>query len=276
MRWRVLLIIIVVACGHSRPVLTQAERTALAGTARTAYDRKDYPACYEALERAETWYDAACCRALAGSAAAAFADLERAPIRDLTHFEADPDLASLHADPRWPALREAIGRRFAEYRKTVNAELLQLFTDDQADRMLPIEQMDWKVIEPRDRAREQRVDAIVAAGGAKVADDHYHAAMVLQHGKDPSSKQRAHDLAVKAATLDPSHGRAKWLAAAALDRMLMEQHKPQKYGTQFQIRDGVWILWEVDPAVTDAERAAWNVPPLAAAKARAAAMNAHE
>ena len=86
--------------------------------------------------------------------------------------------------------------------------------------------------------------------------------------------QRAHDLAVRAVELDPHHERAKWLAAAALDRKLMDEHKPQKYGTQFQMRGGVWVLWEVDPTVTDAERDAWNVPPLAAAKARAAAMNA--
>lgn len=281
---RVLVLAVAAACSHSEPAArtapppaapapTHAQRIALKGKGRVAYDRKDYVACSDALERAETWYDAACCQALAGHADAAFADLARADIRELDHVEVDPDLASLHADQRWPKLREVVGQRLAEYRKTLNAELLQLFTDDQADRMLPPEQMDWNVIEPRDRAREKRVDEILAAGDAKVADDYYHAAMVFQHGNLPRSKQRAHDLAVKAVKLDPHHDAAKWLAAAALDRLLMEDHKPQKYGTQFQIRNGVWFLWDVDPTVTDEERDAWNVPPLAEAKAHVAAMN---
>ena len=54
----------------------------------------------------------------------------------------------------------------------------------------------------------------------------------------------------------------------------MYDKKPQKYGTQFQKQGDVWVLWEVDPATTDEERAKWDVPPLAEAKARAVQMNA--
>lgn len=55
----------------------------------------------------------------------------------------------------------------------------------------------------------------------------------------------------------------------------MRQGKPQKYGTQYVAagpRWRVWTwgkryrLWDVDPATTDAERAEWGVPPLAAAQ----------
>ncbi len=49
--------------------------------------------------------------------------------------------------------------------------------------------------------------------------------------------------------------------------------KPQLYGTQFRKEGERWVLYEVDPAVTDEERARWNVPKLEAAKARAAKMN---
>lgn len=45
-------------------------------------------------------------------------------------------------------------------------------------------------------------------------------------------------------------------------------------GTQYKKVDGAWIVWSVDPAITDAQRAAWEVPPLAEAEARAAQMNA--
>jgi hypothetical protein len=139
---------------------------------------------------------------------------------------------------------------------------------------VPVDQIDWAAVTPRDQARRRRVDAIVAAGQAKVADDYYHAAMVYQHGDTPDDAGRAHDLALAAVKLDPGHDTARWLAAASLDRQLMYQGKPQRYGTQYKRLDGVWTLWDVDPTVTDDERAAWNVPPLASALARAAAMNA--
>lgn len=54
----------------------------------------------------------------------------------------------------------------------------------------------------------------------------------------------------------------------------MRQNKPQQDGTQFVERNGVWALYPVDDSVTDADRAEWNVPPLAEARRRAEAMNA--
>jgi hypothetical protein len=44
---------------------------------------------------------------------------------------------------------------------------------------------------------------------------------------------------------------------------------PQKYGTQYRFANGRWILYEVDPAISDEERARWDVPPLAEALRRA-------
>jgi hypothetical protein len=37
---------------------------------------------------------------------------------------------------------------------------------------------------------------------------------------------------------------------------------------EFTKRDGKWAVYTVDPAVTDEERARWNVPPLAEAMGR--------
>jgi hypothetical protein len=39
-------------------------------------------------------------------------------------------------------------------------------------------------------------------------------------------------------------------------------------------RNGVWIVWPVDPAITDEQRDEWEVPPLAVSLQRAAQMNA--
>jgi hypothetical protein len=47
---------------------------------------------------------------------------------------------------------------------------------------------------------------------------------------------------------------------------------PQKYGTQYRSVGGRWVLYPVDPATSDEERARWDVPPLAEALRRAEEM----
>jgi hypothetical protein len=54
----------------------------------------------------------------------------------------------------------------------------------------------------------------------------------------------------------------------------MYEDKPQKWGTQYKKINGTWVVWPVDPAITDEQRDAWNVPPLAEAQAQAARLNA--
>lgn len=262
--------------------LTRAERAALKRDGMAAYDRKEWATCARLLEQAGDHYDAACCYAQAGDRDRAFALLDRA-IRvdgflDGAHLAKDTDLTALHGDPRWEATVKTIAAAAAERKARLNAELLQIYDDDQGDRRKPFSEIDWKVVGPRDQARRKRVDEIVAAGGAKVADDYYHAAMVFQHGDTPAEIQHARELALKAVAIDPGHKSARWLAAAAEDRKLMYEKKPQKWGTQFQRPGGKgkWVLYDVDPSTTDEEREAWNVPPLAEARARADRMNQAE
>jgi hypothetical protein len=91
---------------------------------------------------------------------------------------------------------------------------------------------------------------------------------VFNHGDTADEARRAHEFAVRAAELE--HKPARWLAAATRDRSLMYAGQLQRYGTQI-VPDGVgWRVWDVDPAVTDGERAEWHVPPLAEMHRRAA------
>lgn len=155
----------------------------------------------------------------------------------------------------------------------MHKELQALYEQDQADRegfaFLDQAQRQRKL--QRDRARRQWVEELVASNPLLDAEDYFHAAMIFQHGGTPEHFLKAHTLAYKGAKL--GHSACFCLMAAAYDRVLMSQGCAQKYGTQYIMRHGYWVLYEVDPATTDAERAQWNVPPLAQCLQRAEEMN---
>ena len=149
-------------------------------------------------------------------------------------------------------------------------ELRSLYLEDQRDRGGDLAPNELAV---RDTERRARVERIIEAHALESADDHFHAATVLLYGPSPEHAWRAHLLASTAAELGV-RGAAQWfqaraLAATAYDRALVQQGKPQKYGTQYQARDGRWELVEVDPGTTDSERADWGIAPLHEAIARA-------
>lgn len=257
--------------------------------AATAYGQQEWPRCAGLFasaakaathdsEAARAFFAAAACSAAAGDKEAAFGHLHKAAEkghRDVDRATSNPQVEPLRGDPRWKTFLAGVEARAADYKKGSNAELERLYTEDQADRTEgPNAKIDWEAVSKRDEQRRKRVLEILEAGGAKTAADYHHAAMVFQHGSTLEDYDRAHKLAAKAAELDPEHPGAKWLAAAAKDRWLMNQGKPQLYGTQFKMVDGKWVLWDVDPSVTDEERAKWDVPPLAVAKKRAEELNA--
>jgi hypothetical protein len=146
----------------------------------------------------------------------------------------------------------------------MNKELQALYEQDQAERSIFFEQLDHEQLQQvlqRDRVRRQRVEELVGSEALQDPEDYFHAAMVFQHGETLDDFWRAYELANRGAQL--GHPNCRWLTAAAYDRGLMNQGKPQKYGTQYTSRDDKpYRLWDVDPTTTNEERAAWDVPPL--------------
>jgi TPR repeat protein len=147
-----------------------------------------------------------------------------------------------------------------------SAALAKLYAEDRREHadVPPLDTPEYRALRERDRRRRERAAELLAgleASGAASSDDLYHAAWLFNHGDQPAEARRAHELAREAA--ERGHRPARWLAAAAYDRWCMYEGQPQRYGTQF-VPDGVrHRLWDVDPATTDEERAAWDVPPLA-------------
>ncbi|WP_449448039.1 hypothetical protein [Thermomonas brevis] len=138
---------------------------------------------------------------------------------------------------------------------TDNPELAQLFQQDQADRSTT--DIDWNAVTQRDQARRERVKALLDAGAVRSAADHYHAAMVFQHGDSLADFRLANALATLAMAQAPDDAHYRWLVGASWDRLLMRQLQPQWYGTQFKgDSKGMYLYPVAADAVSDDERKA--------------------
>ncbi len=250
---------------------------------RAAYMAGNFAGCADrylqvikaGADDATTYYDAACCLALSDRPELAIAHLRQAVergYRDFTWLKNDTDLESLHSHKQWNDVLAAVKEAELAYRKSVNAELYDLFQADQVERM--DDDADWDSVTAHDRQRRQRVRQLLDTGLVTTADDYFHAAMIFQHGTDSADYLRAHQLAQKSAALDSTNENALWLIAASKDRYLQSIGQPQWYGTQFWQVDGVWTIEPIDTtAVTDADRRELHVPTLEETRRHVAAMN---
>ncbi len=138
----------------------------------------------------------------------------------------------------------------------MNQELARLFEEDRSDART------FRGVEAfiASQGRRSRVEALLKTGKLQTAEDYFHAAFVFQHGDSLEYWAQAHLLARTAADL--GYPKARYQAAAAYDRWLMRQGRPQKYGTQSVGEDGKVRVWDYDPGTTDEERLAWDVPIL--------------
>jgi len=256
-----------------------AKRRALIAQGKAAFGTGDWDTCARLFEAAHSWADAARCAGHTRDADRGFDDVRRALAhnpRELDKLRDDADLIALRRDRRWQPLISEATSKLAAYRSTVNVELEQLARIT-APRRAPGdggEPAGGPPVEPTLEpaasaavfsARRARVAEILAAGGAKIADDYLHAAVVYYRADTGEDAVRSHDLALTALERDPESDDAKWLVAATEDRRLRHAGKPQKYGTQFVISQGNRVLWNIDPSVSDSERERWSVPSLAEA-----------
>ena len=148
-------------------------------------------------------------------------------------------------------------------RWNMNNELFSLYKADKQERLNQpkVNTPEYKAMRGRDLDRRERVMEIFAANELHTAEDHYHAAWIMNHGDTPDDARNAHLLALRSSEF--GYRAARWLAAATYDRWQMYQGKRQKYGTNYVYDGRRDRLWDVDPQTTDEERAAWDVPPLA-------------
>lgn len=158
---------------------------------------------------------------------------------------------------------------------TSNDLLRELKNEDQSARSTGGSAIDWSKVSQEDAERRKKVVELLRSGEVKSGDDYFNAALIFQHGNSADDIRLAYALANISSVLKPENKTAKWLSAAAWDRIMMRLNKPQWYGTQF-IGLGTprkFELYKIDEsAVSDEDRMAMGVPTLEESKARAAKM----
>ena len=252
-----LLVVMLVACSSKKERRSndkQPPPIADPQAARAAAAARQYKRCAELWlavadstkgeAMAVPLYNAACCYAQDHQADAAFATLDRAVAAGFheLQYERDPDLASLHADPRWPKLHDTITAAIAQAEAAITEpalrrELLALSAEDQDARAttgddLAVDQ----AIEVVDAKTTARMKDIIARygwpGRSMVGREGAHAAWLLvQHSRDVAFQKTC----LEKLELAVTSGEAQAVEHAYLyDRVAINTGKPQRYGTQFQ------------------------------------------
>lgn len=253
------------------------KRRLLLAQGKAAFVNGDWDACARQFEAAQAWLEAARCIAHTRDLDRAFEDLQRG-LAEIGPGKAvaigalrdDPDLKALVRDPRWLAVVGDAETQRAAYQSHQNAELAQLARSAEPAELPPApprmpDAADAKLF----AERVARVAEILDGHGATTADDYFHAALVYYRADTEDDAGRAHELALAGIEHAPDSDELKWLAAASEDRQLKHESKPQKFGTQLVMRGAHYTLWNVDPAISDAERDRWSVASLAEAIANA-------
>jgi hypothetical protein len=170
-------------------------------------------------------------------------------------------LSAQTAGPTIPKLTDAL------------PEMVQLLAQDQWDRGFDFfgdrkppsqESIDWNAVNARDQQRREAARKLLAEGKLQTGKDYYYAAFLFQHSLDSAGYLLAHSLAITA--VSKGELKARWIAAATMDRYLMSlsDKQPQIFGTQFHQADGVWTQEPFDRAtLSDAIRAGFCVASLA-------------
>ena len=230
-------------------------------------------------------YGAACCAAVRNDIDGGYEALGLAlenGFHDLERALVDPRLETLRADARWFRFVALTGERQQAHQKMLDPDLLRLYLEHQEERgglagagsgAKPAAGATANAFLEHAAARRQQAWVLVEKGRAKRADDAFHAASLLVESDRPAEVERAAALARQALASDPDLLVARPLVATAVDRGRMFAGKPQQFGTQLIEEDGIWKVYDVDPTVTDSERAEWGLPPLAEAQARVAELN---
>lgn len=153
-----------------------------------------------------------------------------------------------------------------------NPQMSTLYAADQADRAPSTQWTEENSLRvyKQDQVRRGQTRTMLEQHQLHSGNDYLHAAFIFQHGETPADYMLAHILAMTAMTRgngSDNHGQtAAWIAAATLDRYLLETKQKQVFGTQFSSEKDSPEM-ELSPAdlgqIPDEVRGAFGVPSVA-------------
>ena len=155
----------------------------------------------------------------------------------------------------------------------MNKELQKIYQEDQGDRKSNDFNRNPLFFIKRDRARRKKISKILKKIKFNQGQDYYYAAMIFHHSPYKKDIKMAIELAEK--SFKAGYKKARWLYAAAIDRLLVLENKKQKFGTQFFQKNQASkvILFPIDPSTTDKDRLEYNVPSFKKIKQQIAELN---
>lgn len=127
----------------------------------------------------------------------------------------------------------------------INLQLEQLYLDDTGDRKSFEEgKLSEEALRKNDARRQEIFMKIAPAIDENEIWNCHYACLLLMHfeSDNPVIYKQAHEYAQKAIELGSTV--TKWLYAASLDRWLVSQGKPQKFGTQLDTTTGQIINYD--------------------------------
>ena len=229
-------------------------------------------------------YNAACSWALAGYPDSAFYNLNRIATRaqyaNYGHITTDKDLTLLHTDERWQPLLALIqqnkDKEEEKYNKPLVRQLDSIYTSDQGERLKINALMKekgsdskemqalWQTINRNDSINLIKVKAILDQYGWLGADvvgqqGNTTLFLVIQHA-DLATQEKYLPImreAVKNGKAQGSH------LALLIDRVEMENGRPQLYGSQITGENGKAAIYKIaDEANVNKRRAEVGLQPL--------------
>jgi hypothetical protein len=233
------------------------------------------------------WYNAACTYALSGNREKAFHVLDELVLspgfRDGKSLIADPGLSSLREDPRWKKIRSTLAHKdslaVAKLNKPLKAELDSIFDADQyyrrqldsvyrkyGDNSPQMDSLEENMarVDSQDLVRVQAVLEKYGWLGADVIGEKGSTTLwvVVQHADDHPELQLRY-LPMLRKAVDDGVADSDLLALLE-DRVLVNQNKPQLYGTQLTRNEqGIYQPKPIaDPSHVDSRRAAMGLEPL--------------
>gem|GEM_PF-5632767 len=216
-------------------------------------------------------HNAAACAARRGSVERAFDYLELSrQYPDAWRVDillVDPDLEVLRSHSRWPGVVEATRDNRRRLFQGHSQELAETFERE----LLELEgrgEVTPEQYRQNSRRRKDRVRALMKQPGAvNTARDYAHASYILGLGEATPDDVFAAQIAARSAVrLDPKSKLHRSTLARTTDKAELARGKPQKYGTVTRVRGGRMAMPPVDPSVTDSDRVAAGVAPLAEAR----------